>query len=217
MRCPIDSPIQNLISATNASSRPLQRVARSGLQRQSRGQLGEIALFFDDLASEAETHFPCQAETLRDFSAAVDELISVNRDAEQGFRASADAIPGVTMKRMFVELSAERGKLAAAILEPTNALGTAGTLHGVWISLKGAILENKAYAVLEKAGHGEDLAIEVYRQAQSLILQPELRGIVDRHLAAIQQSHDKMRHSRSDGAVTARSPTVPISQPVSKA
>src|SRR5271166_3572951 len=148
------------------------------------------------------------AQTLRDFSAAVEKLISVNRDAEQGFRASADAIPDVTMKRMFVELSEERGGFATEIqeavrgigFEPTNPLGTAGTLHGVWISIKGAILENRAHAVLEEAERGEDQAIQVYRQAQSLILQPQLRGIVDRQLAAIQQSYDKIRGIRDEMA-----------------
>ena len=169
------------------------------------------------------------AETLRDFSAAVDKLISINRDSEQGFRASADAIPDVTMKRMFVELSAERAKFASEIqeavrsigFEPPNPLGTAGTLHGVWIALKGAILENRAHAVLEEAERGEDQALQVYRQAQSLILQPELRGIVDRQLAAIQQSHDKIRGIRDE---MAQPPTpapslapAPDPEPVSKA
>jgi len=169
------------------------------------------------------------AETLRDFSAAVDKLISINRDSEQGFRASADAIPDVTMKRMFVELSAERAKFASEIqeavrsigFEPPNPLGTAGTLHGVWISLKGAILENRAHAVLEEAERGEDQALQVYRQAQSLILQPQLRGIVDRQLAAIQQSYDKIRGIRDE---MAQPPTpapslapAPDPEPVSKA
>jgi uncharacterized protein (TIGR02284 family) len=168
------------------------------------------------------------AETLHDFSAAVDKLISINRDAEQGFRASADAIPDVTMKRMFVELSAERAKFATEIqeavrsigFEPTNPLGTAGTLHGVWISLKGAILENKASAVLEEAEHGEDLSLDVYRQAQSLILQPELRSIVDRQLAAIQQSHDKIRGIHDQMAPPPPAPTqspAPAPEPASKA
>ena len=163
------------------------------------------------------------AETLRDFSAAVDKLISVNRDAEQGFRASADAIPDFMMKRMFVELSDERGKFATEIreavrgigFEPTNPLGTAGTLQGIWISIKGAILENKAYAVLKEAELGEDLSMDVYRQAQSLILQPELRGIVDRQLAAIQQSHDKIRSIRDQMAPPSPAPA-PSPQPVSK-
>ncbi len=169
------------------------------------------------------------AETLRDFSAAVDKLITINRDAEQGFRACADAIPDVTMKRMFVELSAEHAKFASEIqeavrsigFEPPNPLGTAGTLHGVWISLKGAILENKAHAVLEEAERGEDQAMQVYRQAQSLILKPELRGVVDRQLAAIQQAHDKIRGIRDQMAASpAPAPSTapaPDPEPVSKA
>ena len=168
------------------------------------------------------------AENLRDFSAAVDKLISVNRDAEQGFRASADAIPDVAMKRMFVELSEERGKFAKEIqeavraigFEPTNPLGTAGTLHGVWIAIKGAILENKAYSVLKEAEHGEDLSLDVYRQAQSFILQPELRVIVDRHLATIQQSHDKIRDIRDEMAPPPAAPApspAPVSEPASTA
>jgi uncharacterized protein (TIGR02284 family) len=148
------------------------------------------------------------AETIHDFSAAIDKLITINRDAEQGFRAAADAVPDETLKRMFVDLSVERAKFASEIqecvrtlgFEPTNPLGTAGTLHGVWISLKGAVLDNKAHAVLEETEHGEYQSLQVYRQAQSMILQAELRSIVDRQLAAIQQSHDRILTMRDESA-----------------
>jgi uncharacterized protein (TIGR02284 family) len=141
------------------------------------------------------------SQTLHDFSAAVESLISVNRDSEQGFRAAADAVADPALKRMFVELSAQRANFASEIqdairklgFEPPNPLGTSGTLHGVWISFKGAVLANKDHAALVEAERGEDQAVKVYRAALAMILQSELQGVIGRQFASIQTSHDRIR------------------------
>ena len=154
------------------------------------------------------------AETLHDFSAAVENLISINRDAEQGFRAAADAVGDPGLKQMFVQLSAQRAAFAAEIqdgvrrlgFEPANPLGTGGTLHGIWIALKSAILANKAHATLEETERGEDLALKTYRDCMGMILQPELRTILERQYALIQESHVAIRTMRDQ---TAPPPTTP--------
>ncbi len=148
------------------------------------------------------------AETLRDFSAAVENLISINRDAEQGFRAAADSVGDPELKRMFVELSGQRAGFASEIqegvrkigFEPPNPLGSSGTLHGAWISLKGKLLANKEHAVLEETERGEDQSIRAYRDAMAMILDSELRTIVERQFAAIQESHVRIRSLRDQTA-----------------
>ncbi len=152
------------------------------------------------------------AQMLRDFSSAVERLISINRDAEQGFRAAADAVADPALKRMFVDLSGQRAGFAAEIqeavrkigFEPPNPLGTAGTLHGVWISLKGSVLANKDHVVLEEAERGEDQSVKTYRETMAMILQPELRGVVDRQFAVHRGVARAHAHAaRSDGAASA--------------
>jgi uncharacterized protein (TIGR02284 family) len=148
------------------------------------------------------------AETLHDFSAAIEQLITINRDAEQGFRAAADAVGDPELKHMFVELSGQRAGFASEIqesvrklgFEPANPLGTAGTLHGVWISLKGAVMTNKEHAVLEETERGEDQSLKTYRAALAMILQPDLRGVVERQFASIQESHARIRLLRDQTA-----------------
>ncbi len=158
-------------------------------------------------------------ETLHNFAAAVEKLISINRDAEQGFRAAADAASDASLKHMFIELSAQRGGFATEIqdavrslgFEPANPLGTAGTLHGVWISLKGAVVANKDHAALEEAERGEDQSIKAYREALGVILQSELRTIAERQFAAIEQSHARIRTLRDQTA-----PPPPAPAPAAK-
>jgi len=159
------------------------------------------------------------AEALQDFSTAVQNLISTNRDAEQGFRAAADAVPDTTLKRMFVQLSTQRAGFATEIqkavrdigFEPPNPLGTAGTLRGVWISFKGAVLANKAHATLVEAERAEDDSLATYRAGLAMILNPELREIVERQFAAIQESHLRIRTLRDQTA-----PPPPTPEPVAK-
>ena len=154
------------------------------------------------------------SQTLHDFSAAVESLISVNRDSEQGFRAATDAVADPALKRIFIELSAQRASFASEIqdairklgFEPPNPLGTTGTLHGVWISFKGAVLANKDHAALVEAERGEDQAVKAYRAALAMILQSELQGVIGRQFAAIQTSHDRIRTLRDQ---TAPPPPVP--------
>lgn len=149
------------------------------------------------------------AETLHDFSAAVESLISVNRDAEQGFRAAADAVGNPELKRMFVDLSGQRAGFASELqegvrklgFEPPNPLGTGGTLHGYWISLKGTFAgDSKDHSVLEETERGEDHALAKYRDAMPMILQTELRAVVEKQLARIQASHLQIRTLRDQTA-----------------
>jgi len=148
------------------------------------------------------------AESLHNFAAAVENLVSINRDAEQGFRAAADAVADPGLKQMFVDLSGQRAGFASELqdavrklgFEPTNPSGVAGTLHGVWMSLKSAVLANKAHAVLEETERGEDQSLKTYRDALGMILQSDLRTIVERQLAAIQESHARIRTLRDQTA-----------------
>lgn len=148
------------------------------------------------------------AETLHNFAAAVDNLISINRDAEQGFRAAADAVADPALKQMFVDLSGQRAGFAAELqdavrklgFEPSNPLGAAGTLHGVWIALKAAVMANKAHAALEEAERGEDQSLKTYRDALGMILQSDLRTVVEKQLAAIEEAHARIRTLRNQTA-----------------
>ena len=147
-------------------------------------------------------------ETLHDFAAAIEKLISINRDAEQGFRAAADAVPDGPLKKQFVELSGQRANFASQIqdglrkigFEPVNPLGAAGTLHGMWMSLKGAVMANKAHVILEEIESREDLSLKIYAEALPLILQPELRATVEKQYAMIQESHARIRTMRDETA-----------------
>ena len=147
-------------------------------------------------------------ETLHNFAAAVQSLISINRDAEQGYRAAADAVADPAIKRMFVDLSTQRAGFAAEIqdtirkigFEPANPLGAAGTLHGIWIALRSAIRLNKEHVVLEEAERAEDESMRTYRDATAMILQPELRTVIDRQFDAIKESHGRIRTLRDQTA-----------------
>jgi uncharacterized protein (TIGR02284 family) len=147
-------------------------------------------------------------ETLHNFADAIEDLITINRDAEQGFRAAADAVVDPELKHLFVELSTQRAGFASKIqesvrslgFEPSNPLGAAGTLHGMWISFKGAVLANKEHAALEEAERAEDQSMKTYREALTMILQPDLRGVVERQFASIQDSQARIRALRDQTA-----------------
>jgi uncharacterized protein (TIGR02284 family) len=142
--------------------------------------------------------------TLEDFAAAVNNVIAMNRDAEQGYRGAADAAKDGPLKQLFEELTLQRGhfaeELQAAVkdlgFEPTHPSGIAGVLHGAWISVKGALSGHSGYAILTEVERGERWSIRTYRESLATNLPPEIRSVLDAQLAKIEEAHNKILQLR---------------------
>ena len=82
-------------------------------------------------------------EGANDYSSAVNKVIAVCKDAEEGFRGAANAVKDPTLQSLFNQLSSERAgfakELRAAVtdagLKPEDSSGVFGTLHHGWIAL----------------------------------------------------------------------------------
>ncbi|MGD1095062.1 MAG: DUF2383 domain-containing protein [Bryobacteraceae bacterium] len=82
--------------------------------------------------------------TLQDYAVAIGEVISVCRDAEQGFRGAANAARASALADTFVEYSERYGRFAGEIQEalksmgfdPTYPQGVTGVLYAGWINVK---------------------------------------------------------------------------------
>ncbi len=59
---------------------------------------------------------------MQDYTA-VKDVISVCRDAEQGFRGAANAVKSPTLKALFEEYSAQRGRFATDLIRVARDLG----------------------------------------------------------------------------------------------
>lgn len=142
--------------------------------------------------------------TLQDYAQAVHDVISINRDAEQGFRGAAQAVNDPAVKQMFAQYAAQRAQFAVELQNAVRSLGfeaidpqgLGGMLHASWMSLKGMLTGHDAHAILVEAEKGEDSALQTYRVALSKTLSREIAAIIERQFVEIEAAHDRIRALR---------------------
>lgn len=165
--------------------------------------------------------------TLQEYAAAVTNVIAICRDAEQGFRAAADAVTDPTLKEMFEQYSEQRGRFALELqtavkalgFDPTHPSGAGGVVHGAWITLKGLLTGHKPHAILVETERGEDWSLKTYREALATSLPVELRSIIEQQYAQVQTAHNRIRTLRDASAPqeppqTTPPPSTPPQTPV---
>lgn len=146
--------------------------------------------------------------TLQDFAQAVHDVISINRDAEQGFRGAAHAVTDPTIKELFEQYSTQRAQFAVELQRAVKALGydaidpqgLGGMLHASWISLKGLINGHNVHAVLVETERGEDWSLKTYRAALGKTMPPEIASIIQKQFDEVQLAHDRIRTLRDSTA-----------------
>jgi hypothetical protein len=116
--------------------------------------------------------------TLEDYAAAVNHVISICRDAEQGFRGAANAAKESELKDTFEQYSVVHGGFAAELQEAvkamgfdsTSAAGAAGVLYAGWI--------------LVEAERCEEWCVSRYQEALAINLPVGIRSLLEVQSAA---------------------------------
>ena len=152
------------------------------------------------------------ADDSKDYLSAVNSVIGVCKDAEEGFRGAANAVKDPTLKALLEQYSAERATFASQLraavknlgAEPADPSGALGTLHHGWIALKGVLTGHSEHQILEETERGEDLSLKNYREALSHELPGELRSLVERQYQEVQAAHNRIKSLR-DSTATQRS------------
>lgn len=156
--------------------------------------------------------------TLEDYATAVTNVISICRDAEQGFRAAADAVKQPALKEMFEQYSEQRGRFANELQEAVKSMGfdtphpsgIAGTLHGAWMTVKGALTSHSEHAILEETERGEDWSLKTYREAVARNLPVGIRSMIEQQYEQVQQAHQHIKLLRE--ATAPKEPPPPPTQ-----
>lgn len=143
-----------------------------------------------------------------DYISAVNSVISICKDAQQGFDGAAKAVKNPAFKALFEEYSVQRGEFVKELQEavrdlggkPEDPTGVAGVLHSGWMALKGVLTGHSEHQILEETERGEDLSLKTYRDALSRNLSDQVRQIVQRQYQQIEQAHERIRALRDQTA-----------------
>lgn len=148
--------------------------------------------------------------TNEDVISTLNGLIETCKDGQDGFKQAAEGVQNSDLKSLFYEYAQQRsqfaGELQTAVRElggnPENTGSVSGAIHQGWINIKSAVTGQDNQAILNEAERGEDSAKSAYKDALEEELPANVRAIVERQAAAVQQAHDRVKAFR-DSAKTA--------------
>lgn len=134
------------------------------------------------------------------------ELMAVTRNSEHGFIACAEHARADALKKLFASRARRHAVLAEELRELVAQLGgdpgERGKLHGGsrrgWANLHIALTQNDDAALVDECEHGEDHALEVYRNALDDHLPEFVRQLVLRQFEDMMSDHDQIRLLRGD-------------------
>jgi uncharacterized protein (TIGR02284 family) len=143
-------------------------------------------------------------QTTQDTHTALNHLIDVCRDGQEGFAAAAKVMQETPLHAELIQYSLQRRGFASDLEAALNAMGetsqasgsVAGAVHRGWMNLKAAISRNDRYAVLAECERGEDSAVSAYREAIRADLGPSIGSLVRSQLEQVQRVHDRIKALR---------------------
>ncbi len=143
-----------------------------------------------------------------EYASAINDLISVCKDAEQGFHGAAQSVNDPALREIFERLSQQRAGFASELqgavkqagIVPAHPAGASGMLHGGWMKLKGILTGHSPHQILEETERGEDLSMRTYRDALATSMPAELRSLVERQFEQVRQAHARIKALRDTAA-----------------
>lgn len=148
----------------------------------------------------------------QEYVSAVNSVISICKDAQQGFDGAAKAVNSPSLKSVFEQYSTQRAGFIRELQEllrdsgehAADPAGVAGTLHSGWMALKGVLTGHSEHQILIETERGEDLSLKTYRDALSKNIPVQVRAVLERQLQLVQEAHNWIRDLRDKAGQTAK-------------
>jgi uncharacterized protein (TIGR02284 family) len=134
------------------------------------------------------------------------ELLAVTREGEHGFDTCAENARAAALKKLFVSRARRHAAAATELRELIAQLGGDPSIRGKilsttrrgWTNLHAALTRNNDDALVDECEHGEDHALEVYRNALDDHLPEFVRQVVLRQFEGLMSDHDQIRVLRTE-------------------
>jgi uncharacterized protein (TIGR02284 family) len=136
-----------------------------------------------------------------DVIAALDKLIAVCRDGEQGFQTAAEGLNDPATRALFKGYAQQRAELVRELQAEVRRLGgrpedggtVSGAMHRGWMNIKSAVTGKDDGAIVAEAERGEDVAKRSYEEALKSSLPAGVHSLVQRQYGQITEAHDRVR------------------------
>ncbi len=136
----------------------------------------------------------------------LNDLIVTCRDAARGFQWAADHASAEPLRAYLTSVADERRHFASELLPHAQRLGggsegdgsSAAALHRLWMSLKDRFTGNHDQSLIAEAERGERIALATYDEAINGMIPPDVRDVVERQRANVQDTQARLRTMAGD-------------------
>jgi uncharacterized protein (TIGR02284 family) len=140
---------------------------------------------------------------------ALNDLISICHDAEEGYAKAAKGVHNPHLSDRFVALSDLRGRWAGELADLVSKLGGkpatdgsfSGILHRGWVDLETRIRSKSELEIVRECLAGETATVNHYNHALGLQLPPEASSIVQPQFDALQSQLQELEGLTGKGKV----------------
>lgn len=132
----------------------------------------------------------------------LNELITKNYDAEEGYKKAADLVEDAQLKSFFRDQAKNRYDFGHSLKDEIKMVGgevkkgtsVTGDLHRTWMSIKDAFSGNDEKAMLEEVIRGEKASVEEYRDIlKDTELAPTTKELLTKQVDSVQGALAKAR------------------------
>jgi uncharacterized protein (TIGR02284 family) len=148
----------------------------------------------------------------------LNDLLENSRDRQYGFRACAEEVDSVQLKKVFQSRASQCASAASELAELIHQLGgkpsdggtVSGAMHRGWLHAKGFVGAESSVSMLEECERGEDAAVARYRKALKENLPIGVRAIVQRQAEGAQRNRDQINALRETARATGKASSEPF-------
>ena len=132
------------------------------------------------------------------------DLVTINIDARDGFREAAENISVPELASEFRTFAAERDRQAEELKmyvemndeTPPSEGSFAAKLHRCWINFRDALTSDDVQSVLDEAERGEDTIKAAYESALKDSAGSAVNDVLQQHYTQVKAVHDRVRDLR---------------------
>lgn len=139
-------------------------------------------------------------ETKKTVQTVLDGLITLNRDAVEGYKLAAQQLDNEHYQQICRKNAEQRKQFISELVHmvnqydgvPTDAQSVAGVLHDAWISIKNMVTNDDA-AVIAECDRGEEVAVTLYHSALDEDIPADVETLLRTQFALLKGSHERMQ------------------------
>lgn len=154
-------------------------------------------------------HHPVRPPSVEDRAGLLNDLFSLNRDAEQGFEKAAELAESATLKALFEHAMLERAAFARALRplvkeaggEPDDDGSASGAMFRAWMQLRQRLSTRGDVALVKECERAEDQAVKAYQAALDADLPAPVHAVLEVQAQRVFATHDALsdlKHDRTD-------------------